>query len=73
MEFDVETDPDTLFELFGDDAASFAEYVVHISLSSLSLTYATATSSLGVLYGFMFSSVAGLSKCEYLGFLSFRS
>lgn len=34
MEFDVETDPDTLFELFGDDAASFAEYVVYISLSS---------------------------------------
>ncbi|KAI0057834.1 hypothetical protein BV25DRAFT_1862967 [Artomyces pyxidatus] len=25
MEFDVETDPDTLFELFGDDAQSFAE------------------------------------------------
>ncbi|TFY65662.1 hypothetical protein EVG20_g5427 [Dentipellis fragilis] len=25
MEFDVETDPDTLFELFGEDAASFAE------------------------------------------------
>jgi hypothetical protein len=27
MEFDVESDPDTLFELFGDDAQSFAEYV----------------------------------------------
>jgi len=25
MEFDVETDPETLFELFGDDARSFAE------------------------------------------------
>jgi hypothetical protein len=25
MEFDMETDPDTLFELFGDDARSFAE------------------------------------------------
>lgn len=34
MEFDVETDPDTLYELFGDDAASFAEYVVHMSLSA---------------------------------------
>lgn len=27
MEFDVETDPETLFELFGEDAESFAEYV----------------------------------------------
>ena len=27
MEFDVETDPDTLFELFGDDYESFAECV----------------------------------------------
>jgi hypothetical protein len=25
MEFDMETDPDALFELFGDDARSFAE------------------------------------------------
>lgn len=25
MEFDVETDPDTLFELFGPDFESFAE------------------------------------------------
>ncbi|GLB38325.1 putative nucleoside diphosphate kinase [Lyophyllum shimeji] len=25
MEFDTETDPDTLYELFGDDAASFSE------------------------------------------------
>ena len=25
MEFDVESDPDTLFELFGDDARSFVE------------------------------------------------
>ena len=28
MEFDVESDPDFLFELFGDDAESFAECVV---------------------------------------------
>lgn len=27
MEFDVETDPDTLFELFGDDYVCFAECV----------------------------------------------
>jgi hypothetical protein len=26
MEFDTETDPDTLYELFGEDAASFSEY-----------------------------------------------
>ena len=25
MEFDIETDPDTLFELFGPDYESFAE------------------------------------------------
>jgi len=25
MEFDMDTDPDALFELFGDDARSFAE------------------------------------------------
>jgi len=25
MEFDTETDPDTLYELFGEDADSFAE------------------------------------------------
>ncbi|VDC04460.1 unnamed protein product [Peniophora sp. CBMAI 1063] len=25
MEFDVESDPDTLFELFGEDARAFAE------------------------------------------------
>jgi hypothetical protein len=25
MEFDVESDPDTLFELFGDDSRSFTE------------------------------------------------
>jgi len=25
MEFDMETDPDALFELFGEDARSFAE------------------------------------------------
>jgi hypothetical protein len=25
MEFDVESDPDALFELFGDDARSFTE------------------------------------------------
>lgn len=25
MEFDTETDPDTLYELFGEDATSFAE------------------------------------------------
>jgi hypothetical protein len=28
MEIDVETDPDTLVELFGDDAYSFSEYVL---------------------------------------------
>jgi hypothetical protein len=31
MEIDVETDPDTLFDLFGDDAASFAELVDEIA------------------------------------------
>jgi len=25
MEFDMDTDPDALFELFGDDARTFAE------------------------------------------------
>ena len=25
MEFDVETDPDTMYELFGEDYVSFAE------------------------------------------------
>ena len=28
MEFDMESDPDTLFELFGEDAQSFSEYVI---------------------------------------------
>lgn len=28
MEFDTETDPETLYELFGEDADSLAEYVV---------------------------------------------
>ena len=33
MEFDVESDPDTLFELFGEDARAFAEYVAALSIS----------------------------------------
>lgn len=35
MEFDVESDPDTLFELFGEDARAFAEYVSHIAISGV--------------------------------------
>lgn len=27
MEFDIESDPDTMFELFGEDYVCFAEYV----------------------------------------------
>lgn len=31
MEFDTETDPDTLYELFGEDADSLAECVyIHV-------------------------------------------
>lgn len=32
MEFDIETDPDTMFELFGDEFESFAESVATIVL-----------------------------------------
>lgn len=35
MEFDVETDPDTMFELFGDDYVCFAEYVSILSLEKI--------------------------------------
>jgi hypothetical protein len=31
MEFDTETDPDTLYELFGEDAASLAECVLFVT------------------------------------------
>ena len=27
MEFDIETDPDTMYDLFGEDYVCFAEYV----------------------------------------------
>lgn len=29
MEFDTETDPETLYELFGEDADSLAEYAFY--------------------------------------------
>ena len=32
MEFDIESDPDTMFELFGDDYTCFAEYVIQTNL-----------------------------------------
>jgi hypothetical protein len=35
MEFDVETDPDTLVELFGDDAYSFSESVKHMFIETM--------------------------------------
>lgn len=28
MEFDVDTDPDTMFDIFGQDYVCFAEYVI---------------------------------------------
>lgn len=33
MQFDIETDPDTMYELFGEDYVSFAEYVTLCSSS----------------------------------------
>lgn len=38
MEFDTETDPDTLYELFGEDADSLAECVRSTLLHKCSAT-----------------------------------
>jgi len=34
MEFDMESDPEVMYDLFGEDAACFVEYVLHRSYSS---------------------------------------
>ena len=57
MEFDVETDPDTLYEIFGDDYESFAEYVHACVRSSHALICLTEAQS-----GSMSSSVVVLSR-----------
>ena len=48
MEFDIETDPDTMHELFGEEYECFAECVQTFSLMDLQIH----NNYLGVLYGY---------------------